>query len=91
MEFEWHYRKAAINLKKHSVSFEEAVTCFFDHDQVAFFDPDHSDDEEREILVARSENNHILLVCYTVRNDVIRLISARMATKREIKDYETGI
>ena len=91
MEFEWHETKAKTNAKKHGVSFEEALTCFYDPHQVAFYDPDHSDDEDREIMIAHSDKGRVLLVCYTLRDDAIRMISARLATKREVKDYEEGI
>ena len=91
MEFEWHETKAKMNAKKHDVVFEEAVTCFYDLHQVAFYDPDHSEDEDREIMIAHSEKGRLLLVCYTIRNEVIRLISARLATTREVKCYEEGI
>ncbi|GAB4393519.1 MAG: BrnT family toxin [Gammaproteobacteria bacterium] len=91
MEFKWHETKAKTNAKKHGVSFEEALTCFYDPHQVAFYDPEHSDDEDREILIAHSEKGRLLLVCYTIRHEVIRLISARLATKREVKTYEEGI
>ncbi|EKD73890.1 MAG: hypothetical protein ACD_45C00158G0004 [uncultured bacterium] len=91
MEFEWDYKKAITNAKKHLVTFDEAITCFYDPHQIAFCDPDHSEDEDREIMIARSKRNRMLLVCYTVRAEKVRIISARMATKREIKDYETGI
>lgn len=91
MEFEWDYKKAVANAKKHLVTFDEAITCFYDPHQVAFCDPEHSEAEDREIMVALSKRNRVLLVCYTIRGEKIRIISARMATKREIKDYETGI
>ena len=91
MEFEWHETKAKTNAKKHTVTFEEAITCFYDPHQVAFYDPHHSEDEDREIMIAHSEKGRLLLVYYTIRNEVIRLISARLATKREVKDYEEGI
>ncbi|MCX7121354.1 MAG: BrnT family toxin [Gammaproteobacteria bacterium] len=76
MEFEWHHKKAESNLKKH---------------KIAFYDFDHGANEDREIMIARSENDRVLLVCYTIREDVIRLISVRLATKKEIKEYEAGI
>lgn len=91
MEFEWHETKAKTNAKKHGVTFKEAITCFYDPCQVAFYDPEHSEDEDREIMIAHSERGRLLLVCYTVINDMIRLISARLATKREVKTYEEGI
>lgn len=52
MEFEWGYKKAITNAKKHLVSFDEAITCFYDPHQIAFYDPDHSEDEDREIMIA---------------------------------------
>lgn len=91
MEFEWNYKKAITNAKKHLVTFDEAITCFYDPHQIAFYDPDHSEDEDREIMIARSHHNRMLLVCYTIRDEKIRIISARLATKREKNDYETGI
>lgn len=91
MEFEWSYKKATINEKKHSVTFDEAITCFYDPHQIAFYDPDHSGDEDREIMIATSSHHRVLLVCYTMRGEKIRLISARLATKREKQNYEAGI
>jgi uncharacterized DUF497 family protein len=91
MEFEWHEQKARTNLKKHTVSFEEAVSCFYDDYQVAFEDPDHNEDEFREILIGHSKNGRLLLIVYTVREKTVRLISARLATKKEAKVYAQGI
>jgi len=91
MWVEWDEDKAASNERKHGVTFEEAATCFYDPHQVAFYDPDHSDEEDREILIARSEQGRLLLVVYTLRGDAVRIISARPTTKRETRDYETGI
>jgi uncharacterized protein len=91
MRFEWHEQKAQTNIKKHGISFEEAVGCFYDPHQVAFEDPDHHEDELREILIGHSQKGRLLLVVYTVRGKTIRLISARLATKREAKDYAQGI
>ena len=59
--------------------------------QIAFYDPDHSDEEDREIMIAKSNRHRVLLTCYTIRGEKIRVISARLATKQEIKDYESGI
>jgi len=89
--FAWDESKAADNARKHGVSFEEATTCFFDPHQVAFEDPDHSDEEDREILTAHSERGRLLLVVYTLRGEVIRIISARRTTGKETRDYERGI
>jgi len=91
MEFEWHETKATSNLKKHGVSFEEALTCFYDSHEVVFYDPEHSKDEDREIMIAHSNKKRLILTCYTMRNEIIRLISARLATKKEVKTYEKGI
>ena len=91
MWFEWDEHKAAVNERKHGVTFEEAATCFYDPLQVAYYDPDHSEEEDREILIARSDNDRLLLVIYTLRDEAIRIISARRLTLREIQDYEKGI
>ena len=91
MNIEWDYEKALLNAKKHGITFEEAVTCFYDPLQVAFYDIEHSDDEIREIMIAHSENGQVLLVSYAVRNEIVRIISARLETKRERKAYEEGI
>jgi uncharacterized DUF497 family protein len=91
MWFEWDETKAADNERKHSVSFEEAATCFYDPHQVAFYDPDHSEEEDREILIAHSEGGKTLMVVYTLRVETIRIISARRTTRKETRDYERGI
>lgn len=88
MEFEWSSEKAGANLSKHGVTFDEARTVFDDPLYVDFFDPDHSEDEERYIIVGRSQQNRLLVVSYTERNGRIRLISARGATRREQDEYE---
>lgn len=91
MRFEWDDTKNKRNLKKHGVSFEEAQACFLDAHQVAFYDPDHSDKEYRELLIAHSSQGRLLCVVYTLRQDVIRIISARVATRRESNFYAQGI
>ena len=91
MQFEWDASKAFANIAKHSVAFEEALTCFFDPDQVAFYDPDHSDDEDRELLIGHSSRARLLIVSYSMRVRVVRLISARKVTRREAKIYAQGI
>lgn len=83
--------KAAINLRKHEIGFEEAVSAFYDPCQVAFYDPDHSADEDREILIGHSNQGRLLLVVYTLRGGTIRLISARRVTRREAEDYARGL
>ncbi|MCP5124127.1 MAG: BrnT family toxin [Gammaproteobacteria bacterium] len=90
MAFEWDANKAATNLAKHSVSFEEAKTVFDDPLYVDFYDPDHSDEEHRYVMIGTSLQGRLLLVAYTERSDVIRLISAREATRAERKVYEQG-
>jgi len=90
MEFEWDENKAEANLSKHKVSFDEAQTVFDDPLYVDFYDPNHSDDEERYIIVGQSVNQRLLVVSYTERENVTRLISAREATKGEKTAYEEG-
>ncbi len=91
MQFEWDEAKAEANLAKHAVSFDEAMTCFFDPGQAVFYDPEHSDDEHRELLIGHSSHGRLLIVSYTLRRGIARLISARKATRREAKTYAQGI
>ena len=86
--FEWDEEKAKTNLQKHGVSFEEAETVFDDPLSITIPDPDHSIDEERFIDVGQSSKKRILAVVYTERRKRIRLISARIATRAERKNYE---
>ena len=90
MQFEWDENKAASNLLKHGVSFEEAKTVFDDPLYVDFYDPDHSDDEERYLTVGESNQGRLLIVSYTERGVLIRLISARVVTRFEREVYEEG-
>ncbi len=90
MQFEWDENKAASNLSKHGVSFEEAKTVFDDPLYVDFFDPDHSDEEERYLIVGKSNRGRLLIVSYTERGNSIRLISARVVTRAEGEAYEEG-
>ena len=90
MEFEWDEEKAAANLAKHEVSFNEAKTVFNDPLYVDFYDPDHSFDEHRYIIIGESRQRRLLIVSYTERDDVIRLISAREVTRSERETYEEG-
>lgn len=88
MRFEWDADKAAANLKKHEVSFEEARSVFFDDFAVQFFDDEHSQDEDRFILLGMSSSARMLVVCHCERQgSVIRVISARKATRREATFY----
>jgi uncharacterized protein len=88
VEFEWDKLKSAANLSKHLVSFEEASTVFADPLYVDFYDPRHSHDEHRYIIIGQSNQGRILIVSYTERDDAIRLISARELTRAELEDYE---
>jgi uncharacterized protein len=90
MEFEWDKQKAESNLSKHDISFEEAQTVFDDPLYVDFYDPDHSEDEHRYIIIGESSKSCILLISYTERGDKIRIISARPLTKQELKAYQEG-
>ena len=88
--FDWDPLKAAANLRKHRVSFEEAKSVFYVEFAVQFFDEDHSTDEERFILLGMSAGAKLLLVCHCEREQeaVVRIISARKATKRESAFYQ---
>lgn len=90
LNFEWDPIKANKNLEKHNVSFKEAATVFADPLAETFYDPDHSFDEDRYISIGNSEFGRTLVVVFTDKNDIIRLISARISTKREQKHYEYG-
>ncbi|MEG4972092.1 BrnT family toxin [Microcoleus sp. K4-B3] len=90
MKFEWDENKAAVNLSKHGISFEEAKTVFDDRLYVDFYDPDHSDEEDRYIIVGESQQGNLLIVSYTERADFLRLISARKVTRVEREVYEEG-
>ncbi len=81
MEFEWDTRKAESNLAKHSVSFGEAETVFTDPLFLIFGDPDHSAGENRLIIMGESSQGRLLVVSYAERNEAVRLISARPATR----------
>lgn len=90
MNFEWDENKARANLKKHGVSFEEAQTVFYDENALLINDPDHSEDEERFIILGLSAGTRLLVVCHCYRESetVIRIISARKATRKETQFYE---
>lgn len=90
MEFEWDEEKGKRNLSKHNVSFDEAKTVFLDLLHIEFYDPDHSDDEDRYIIVGESEQQRLLVVSYTERRQKVRLVSAREATRKEKESYEEG-
>ena len=87
-DFEWDPDKAATNLKKHGISFEEATTSFFDILSVTISDPLHSEVEKRAVLIGQSSSGRLLVTVHADRGSRIRLISARRATRKERKDYE---
>ena len=90
MKFEWDENKGAVNLSKHKISFEEAKTVFDDPLYVDLYDPDHSEKEDRYIIVGESQQGNLLIVSYTERGDFMRLISARKVTRMEREVYEEG-
>ena len=87
--FEWDKRKENANVKKHGISFEEARTSFYDEHAIQFFDPDHSDEEDRFILLGLSHKFDTLVVCHCFREEetTVRIISARKADKDEANVY----
>lgn len=89
LKFEWDKRKAETNIKKHGVNFEEASTVFGDPLANVFDDEEHSQDEDREIIVGHSTVQRLLMVFFTERGrDLVRIFSARKVTNRERKKYE---
>jgi len=90
MKFAWDPKKANDNIKKHKVSFDEAVTVFYDPLAKIADDPDHSNDEDRFLMIGHSHNANLLIVVhvYKEEKDTIRIISARKATKKEKKDFQ---
>lgn len=89
--FEWDENKNLLNQRKHGISFQEAKSCFYDPRQIAFYDPNHSHNEDREILIGHSSEGRLLLVICTIRNNNIRIISARKTSKQETSDYAKRI
>ena len=92
IKFQWDSAKAAANLKKHRVSFEEAKSVFYDEFAVQYFDEEHSDEEERFLLLGMSSGARLLIVCHCEHEHggIIRIISARKATRREGAFYRGG-
>ncbi|MDQ6676944.1 MAG: BrnT family toxin [Acidobacteriota bacterium] len=88
MEFEWDSRKAVENLKKHGVLFEDAATVFLDPMAMTFLDPDHSEQEHREITLGYTMKGHLMFVSHCQRKGGIRIIGARPATPAERRQYE---
>lgn len=91
MKFEWDPKKNKSNIKKHGVSFEEAQTVFYSEHAEVFDDPDHSVDEDRFIIVGFSSIGRLLLACFCERGegDIIRIISSRKLSKKEIKSFNS--
>ena len=90
MIFVWDENKAEINIRKHGVSFPEAQSVFEDYDALQIYDPDHSEEEDRFILLGMSSALRVLVVCHCFRenDEQIRIISARKATKNEKSTYD---
>ena len=88
MMFEWDPNKARLKLRKHGVSFDEAVTVFYDPLSATFDDPDHSENEERLITVGASSRGRLLVVGHTERGNAVRIINARPASAHERKKHE---
>ncbi|MDQ3024895.1 MAG: BrnT family toxin [Pseudomonadota bacterium] len=90
MQFAWDPKKAASNLRGHKVTFEEASSVFGDSLAITFDDPDHSEGESRLLTFGLSEQGRLLVVSHTERRGVVRIISARRATRAERRIYEEG-
>lgn len=92
IKFEWGVVKAASNIKKHDISFKEAKSVFFDEFAVQFFDKENSVTENRFLMLGMSNETNLLLICHCERDagNIIRVISARKATKNERKHYQRG-
>ena len=92
MKFEWDENKNNINIVKHGIGFSEACSTFYDDNALLFDDPDHSEDEDRFLLIGMSRTTRVLIVshCYRKDGEVIRIISARKATKTETDFYLNG-
>ena len=91
LRFEWDRRKAASNLSRHRVSFEEALTVFSDPLARIFDDEDHSVEERREIIIGHSFHGRLMVVCFTAQAESVRILSARKTTRREREDYEENV
>ena len=89
MKFEWDDNKNKLNIRKHKISFEEASTVFLDEEALLIEDPDHSEAEDRFLILGCATSLKLLVVCHCYRNEdkMIRIISARKATKNESKQY----
>lgn len=90
VQFQWDYRKAEDNYRKHGVTFDEAVSVFSDPMALTFFDTDHSENEDRDRTYGISNKGRLLVVVHAERNNIIRIISARKATRNEENIYPEG-
>lgn len=90
LTFEWDAEKAAVNARKHLVTFEEALTVFADPLSVTIADPDHSHGDVRYVLVGLSARGRLVVVSHSERGQTIRIINARLASRREKRAYEEG-
>jgi uncharacterized DUF497 family protein len=92
LSFQWDKKKGILNYKKHRIHFSEASTVFYDENAKEYLDPDHSENEERYLMLGMSRNLRVLVVsyCYRESEDIIRIISSRKANTNETKDYFAG-
>jgi uncharacterized protein len=91
MEFEWDPEKEITNFRKHRVSFGEASTVFYDSLSITIYDPEHSIEEDRYLIIGASATGRLLIVAHTDRGSRVRIINARELTRRERKAYENEI
>ena len=90
LRFTWDPKKAVANARRHRITFEEAASAFADPTSLTIPDPDHSQSEERFVLIGQSERGRLLVVVHTERGETIRLITARLVTRSERQAYEEG-
>jgi uncharacterized protein len=92
LHFQWNEKKLLSNIKKHGIHFAEASTVFYDENALEYYDPDHSEKEERYLMLGISRNLRVLVVSYCHRESdaIIRIITSRKATKKETKVYFSG-
>jgi uncharacterized DUF497 family protein len=88
IEFEWHKLKAEANWKKHKVFFDEAITIFGDENVLVVPDREHSSDEERNVAIGLSKEGQLITLCFTEREERLRIISARLSERWERREYE---
>ncbi|MGD9564342.1 MAG: BrnT family toxin [Pyrinomonadaceae bacterium] len=90
MQFDWDPEKAESNLRKHEVSFEEASTVWNDYFNIELIDHDHSIDENRFLMIGESDQHRLMVISFTERENKVRIISARLLTPKERREYEHG-